>query len=81
MTRVTTHPGEVLREEFMFPHGLSAEQLAKEIDVPIDEIESIISPESPSSVTLDMARKLSSRFDTTTDLWMNLQRKYDLSVE
>ena len=80
MDRITTHPGEILREEFMTPLGLSANALARALDVPPNRITSLIAREKPRAVTPDTALRLSRYFDTTPELWLNLQQAYDLSV-
>jgi antitoxin HigA-1 len=76
--RIHTHPGEVLREEFMIPLGLSANALSRDIDVPPNRITSIIA--SGRAVTPDTAVRLARYFDTTPQFWLNLQMAYDLSV-
>jgi addiction module HigA family antidote len=80
MTRITTHPGEILREEFMIPLGLSANALARALDVPPNRITAIIAAENPRAVTPDTALRLSRYFGTTPQLWLNLQLAYDLSA-
>jgi addiction module HigA family antidote len=80
MNRVATHPGTILREEFMVPLGLSANALARALDVPPNRITSIISEEKPRAVTPDTALRLSRYFGTTPELWLNLQQAHDLSL-
>ena len=80
MSRIKTHPGEVLREEFMIPLGLSANALGRALHVPPNRITSIIAEEKPRSLTADTALRLARYFGTTPEFWMNLQRAYDLSV-
>jgi addiction module HigA family antidote len=80
MTRITTHPGEILREEFMVPLGLSANALARALKVPPNRITAIIAAENPRAVTPDTALRLSRYFGTTPQLWLNLQQAYDLSA-
>jgi antitoxin HigA-1 len=63
--RVRTHPGEVLREEFMVPLELSANALAREIDVPANRITSILDDRHPRSVTADTAIRLARYLGTT----------------
>jgi addiction module HigA family antidote len=77
MPRIRTHPGEVLREEFMVPLGLSARRLAEEIDVPANRLTEII--RARRDVSADTAIRLAKRFGTTPQFWMNLQNAYDLS--
>jgi antitoxin HigA-1 len=78
--RTHTHPGEVLREDFMIPLGLSANALSRALDVPPNRITAIIADESPRAVTPDTALRLARYFGTTPELWLNLQQAYDLSV-
>jgi plasmid maintenance system antidote protein VapI len=47
MTRITTHPGEILREEFMVPYGMSASALARALDAPVNRITEIIPTVTP----------------------------------
>lgn len=72
------HPGEVLREEFLEPLGLSPYAVAKAIGVPRTRIERLARCET--SVTADTALRLSRRFGTTPEFWMNLQTAHDLAV-
>jgi addiction module HigA family antidote len=76
--RIHTHPGEVLREEFMIPLGLSANALSRDIDVPPNRITAIIAP--VRAVTPDTAVRLARYFDTTPEFWLNLQMAHDLSA-
>jgi antitoxin HigA-1 len=76
--RTHTHPGEVLREEFMIPLGLSANALSRDIDVPPNRITGIIHEER--AVTPDTAIRLARYFDTTPQFWLNLQMAHDLSA-
>lgn len=79
MPRIRTHPGEVLKEEFMAPLGLSANRLAIELGVPATRIGDIIRAENPRAVTADTALRLARYFGATAGFWMNLQAAYDLS--
>lgn len=78
--RVRTHPGEVLREEFMRPLGLSASALARALNVPPNRVTSIVAEITPRAVTPDTALRLARCFDTSPRFWLNLQLAYDLSV-
>ena len=78
MNRVTTHPGEILHQEYMIPLGLSANSLALDLHVPANRISSIIN--GTRAVTADTALRLARHFRTTAGFWMNLQSAYDLSV-
>jgi addiction module HigA family antidote len=79
MPRIRTHPGEVLREEFMIPLGISANALARALDVPPNRITQIIATAEPRSVTPDSALRLARYFGTTPEFWLNMQAAYDLS--
>lgn len=75
--RVSTHPGEILSEEFLVPLGLSAEDLAGHIRRPVAEIEALIA--GRSAVTPDLAWLLSMALGTSPQLWLNLQATHDLT--
>ncbi len=72
------HPGEILREEYMEPLGLSAGKVAKAAQVPRTRIERIVREEI--GITADTALRLGKVFGTTPEFWMNLQARYDLLV-
>jgi addiction module HigA family antidote len=78
--RVHTHPGEILHEEFMLPLGLSANALARSLDMPPNRITQIIASTAPRAVTPDTALRLGRYFGTTPDFWLNLQIAHDLSL-
>jgi antitoxin HigA-1 len=80
MTRIRTHPGEILREEFMKPLGLSANALALALRVPATRIGDILRTEKPRAVTADTAIRLARYFGTTPEFWLNLQSAYELSL-
>jgi antitoxin HigA-1 len=77
MTRVNTHPGEVLREEFLHPLGMSARALAREIDVPPNRVTQIINEKR--DVSADTAIRLGKFFGTSAEFWLGLQRDFDLA--
>ena len=77
MTRIATHPGEILREEYLSPLGMSASALARELDVPTNRVTSILNGDR--GVTADTALRLGRYFDTTPEFWINLQSNHDLS--
>lgn len=79
MQRVRTHPGEVLREEFMTPLGLSANALALALHVPATRIGDILRTAKPRAVSADTAIRLARYFGTSPEFWLNLQSAYDLS--
>jgi antitoxin HigA-1 len=70
------HPGEVLREEFLGPLGMSANHLARELGVPANRISSILN--GSRSVTADTALRLGRYFAMSPDFWLNLQKTFDL---
>ncbi len=71
-----THPGEILREEFLLPMGLSAYRLAKDIGVPVNRIAMIVNEER--AISPQTALLLSRYFGVSDDLWSNLQAHYEL---
>ena len=70
------HPGEILREEFLVPLGMSANALAMALHVPAPRINDIV--RERRTVTPDTALRLSRYFDTTAQFWLNLQSAFDL---
>jgi len=72
------HPGEALKEEFMAELDLSAEALAKAVQVPPSRIKSLMRQET--DMTRDMATRLSKYLGTSSAFWLNLQCNYDLGV-
>jgi addiction module HigA family antidote len=77
MARLRTHPGEVLREEYLIPLGLSARALARELDVPPNRLTEIM--RGTRDVTADTAIRLGRYFGTDPRFWLNLQAAHDLS--
>jgi antitoxin HigA-1 len=72
------HPGEILREEYLKPLGLSAGALAKRLGVPRTRIERLVAEETP--ITIDTALRLGRFFVTSPDLWMSMQTGYDFKI-
>ena len=72
------HPGEVLREDFMKPLGLSVNKLALELHVPATRIGEIV--HERRRVTAETALRLARFFHTNAEFWLNLQNFYDLEV-
>lgn len=72
------HPGEILREEFLVPLGLSANALAIALGVPAPRINDIA--RERRSVTADTALRLARYFGTSAEFWMGLQSDYDLRI-
>ena len=77
MERVTTSPGEMLREEFLEPLGLSANALALALRVPANRITAILNEER--TITADTALRLARYFGTSARFWLNVQQSHDLS--
>jgi addiction module HigA family antidote len=75
--RVTTHPGEVLSEEFLQPLGMSVNALAMALRVTATRIGAII--EGERSVSADTALRLARFFQTSPEFWMGLQAMHDLT--
>lgn len=73
------HPGEMLREEFLAPYGMSAGQLAKAIRVPRTRVERIV--KEHIGISADTAIRLGRYFGTTPEFWLNLQRSYEIAVQ
>jgi addiction module HigA family antidote len=76
--RIRTHPGEILREEFLVPLGMSANALARELRVPPNRITAIVN--QTRAVSADTALRLARYFGTTPEFWTNLQAAHDLSL-
>jgi addiction module HigA family antidote len=77
MARIRTHPGEVLREEYLVPLAMSAHQLADALGVPANRISDIV--RERRAVTADTALRLAKHFGSTPQFWLNLQMAHDLS--
>ena len=75
MNRTPIHPGEILGDE-LENLGLSASELARILDVPPNRITQIIARKR--SITADTALRLAKYFGTSPDLWMNLQKIFEL---
>lgn len=73
------HPGEVLKEEFLVPMGISAYKLAKDTFIPQTRVSTII--KGRRGITADTALRLSKYFGTTAKFWLGLQADYDLEEE
>jgi addiction module HigA family antidote len=69
-------PGEILLEEFMRPHGISQNRLARDIDVNPARVNDIV--HGRSSITAPIALRLGKYFGTSPELWLNLQSDYEL---
>jgi addiction module HigA family antidote len=72
------HPGEILREEFMKPLGLSMNKLALDLRVPVTRIAEIV--HERRAISIDTALRLGRYFNTSPVFWMNLQVRFDLEI-
>lgn len=72
------HPGEILREEFALPLGLSAHALARAMRVPVTRINDIM--HGKRAITADTALRLARFFGTSVEMWMHLQMDYEVRV-
>jgi len=77
VARTPIHPGEHLSEELK-ELGISAAELARQIEVPVNRITEIINAQR--GVTADTALRLGHWFGTSPDYWLNLQKLYELRV-
>ncbi len=77
MARTPIHPGEILADELK-EIGVSAAELARTLDVPANRVSQIIA--GKRSITADTALRLGRYFGTSPDLWMNLQKTYELDL-
>ena len=76
--RPPVHPGEILKEEFLVPMGLSANKFAQESGLDGTRISQII--RGRRGITADTALVLAKYFKVSPEFWMNLQTRYDLEV-
>src|SRR5450432_1089998 len=77
LRRVATHPGEMLRDEFLKPLGISQNALALKIRVPPTRVGEFV--HGRRSVTPDTALRLARFFGNSPEFWLNLQQMHDLS--
>jgi len=76
LKRQSTHPGEMLREEFLESMGITQSHLAKALHTSFRAINELVNEKR--GITTEMALKLAKYFGTTPQLWLNLQNQYDL---
>jgi len=77
--RGAIHPGEVLREEFLIPLGITAYRLAKALGIPESAVSDIL--HARRGITAATALLLAAFFGTSPELWLNLQAAYELDEE
>jgi antitoxin HigA-1 len=75
--RTATHPGEVLRDEFLAELGIPQTELAAKLDIPVQRINEIVN--GKRGISPDTAWRFAGAFGTTPEFWMNLQAVHDLS--
>lgn len=78
LRRAPTTPGEILREEFLIPLGLSQKVLADHIGYDVKVVNRLINKRS--SLTVDLALRLASAFETTPEFWLNAQKACDIYI-
>ena len=75
--RIPTHPGVILREEFLIPLGITQVALAEHIDVPVQRINEVV--RGKRGITAETAWLLADAFGSTPQFWINLQTNHDLA--
>jgi addiction module HigA family antidote len=73
-----THPGTILKHEFLEPLGVTAYRLAKDINVPINRVAAIVA--GRRGITADTALRFARYFGTDAQSWINLQARFDLAM-
>ena len=73
-----THPGEILRVEFLDPLGLSQSELARQLHVDKRRVNELV--HGKRAVTADTANRLAAFFGTTAAFWLNMQTRYELDI-
>jgi addiction module HigA family antidote len=76
LSRKPVHPGEILKEEFLEPFGISQTQLAEALDTSFRTINELINEKR--NLSSELALKLSRYFGTSAEVWLNLQNQYDI---
>ena len=76
LQRTPTHPGEILKKEFLEPLKITQSALAKDLNTSFRAINELVNEKR--GITVEMALKLAKYFETTPQLWLNLQNEYDL---
>lgn len=72
------HPGDILRNDFLQPLGITSYRLAKEIGVSVPTVSNLVGRRR--NITAEMALRLARYFGTSAQVWQNLQAQYDLEV-
>ncbi len=74
--RAPTHPGEMLREEFLLPMNITQQELAMAIHVPYQRVNELVN--GKRGLTHSTALRLARFFGMSADFWLNLQQRWDL---
>lgn len=77
MARIPIHPGEILQEELELL-GMSAAELARQLHIPTNRITGILNEQR--AITADTALRLGHWFGTSAEMWLNLQKLYELRL-
>ncbi len=78
LKRKPTHPGMIINEDYLKPLKITIKDMAQNLGISRKTLSKIVNEKG--SVTPEMALRLSRAFNTTPDLWLNLQKKYDLWI-
>lgn len=78
LNRTSTHPGEILKDDFLLPMGLSQTDLSAKLGVEYRTVNEIIN--GKRSITANTALRLGKFFNMSPEVWLNLQAQYDISV-
>lgn len=76
--RQPTHPGKIIKQDYLIPLSINVTEMSSILGVSRKTLSKIINEKG--SITPEMALRLSRAFDTTPDLWLNLQKNYELWV-
>lgn len=76
--RPPTHPGGILKRQYLEPTSLTISELSRKIGVSRKTLSKIVNEKGSITPTSDMALRLSQALGTTPELWLNLQQNYDL---
>lgn len=75
--RIATHPGAILRYEFLDPMGMTQAELARALGIPLNRVNELV--RGKRGITPRSALLLAEHFGNSAEFWMNLQSAYDLS--
>ena len=76
--RIATHPGQILRQEFLEPLGLTQAELARALAIPLNRVNELV--RGKRGVTPKTALLLAEYFKNSAEFWMNLQTAHDLTL-